>query len=364
VVSYSPPAGSGGAAAPDTKFQPIANGAYFLKWGHSYFTGGNANNGKSMDQTLNVRHAWGNAIAGLNRSSAGRRTIDVAREAVSFFVPGQGMPAPGIHLVMAGVNDDYGDLANWPGMPAVGLATMRAILNILRSTATRIEDTPSGTVVYTGVGWANVVDANASGGNYRKTATQGEFVEVTATVPASGEVIVLLQGVSSTSPGATGLGATFSVTVDGGAPVNGTTAFGAQAGAATLPMTVLLTGVTPGSRVIRVTKTDATANELRFDAVLMGATSKPTILMIQQPAPTPSKSAAFIAACRQTMVDARAFYPANEVLIVDPTGWDAPTMLTSDNLHPNDRGHAWFVAGIEAVMATLSFREGQNRLVA
>lgn len=336
-------------------FHPLFTGTNLTSFGHSYFTGGNASNGNGMNTMLFKRHHFNQHT---NRSVAGRTTIDISREALSYWTNANA--SDGWVLVVSGANDAYGDTSNWPGMPTVGLAAMRAIIDISRTNGTRIENTAA---TYTGT-WTQVSDTTASGGTYHKTTTQNDYVEVSAT-PVAGELLVVLQGISTTTPGAgTGAGANYSITVDGGTAITGSTSFGAQAHGPNFPLTVILSGLTNTAHTIRVTKTDAsTSNELRFDCLMYKDVTVPTIVLVQQQLVT-SKGSTFVTAARQTMTSAAALYPATEVAIADAvTGWDSTNMVSTDNLHYNDRGHWWNTLAIEDAVNTLTWRNGQNRLL-
>lgn len=215
---------------------------------------------------------------------------------------------------------------------------LRTFLAVVSSSA-RVEMTTT-----TGTGWASNSATAYSGGSTMRTGVQGDYVEGTVTVTPTGVVYLLTWAFSSLTP------ASFDVAVDGVTVASVSSASIVRA--ATLdrrsastqiavPVPVKLTGLSAGSHTIRVTKTDATANQVYVDACFPQAAAPNPIVVLKDPVFRSGAST-----LDATMVANRILLSPvwntvcadfSNVLLVDPA-LDPITDLGSDNTHPNDRG--------------------------
>ena len=224
------------------------------------------------------------------------------------------------------------------------------------------QDTTQGTT-YTGT-WANDTTSNAGqiqSAINKFTTTQNDFVDIVVNVPDTGKVAVVLWGIDDSNSGMTG--AAFTISLGGTTLVTGTTsnqylrggngAGGGGTNWVACPMPVLVTGLTPGSRTLRVTKTDATGSRLWLHGIFAARSTTSVVwqsFVLKQPS-VPSQTDTDIgnynalvdSVVAEFAVSDTSIVVANPGTLTSPSlgAWNPATMV-NDTIHPNDRGHAFY----------------------
>lgn len=242
---------------------------------------------------------------------------------------------------------DFG-LYNNQGDPDTSLHRAAAE-NSLRSliaticASTRVEQSSAGMVF--SAGWTNTAAAsvNTSGGTFAYTLGDGAYVDIN--VPA-GTNYLLLRGTT----GAAGNDGQFA-TIKQGAATIGTlesnATFSPTTNLATEnigPVCVKLPGLSAGT--IRVTFSKggvASYSAAYIDALLPQSSTPPLVVIIKQ-VPSPRFShinKPGLYAFLRGLPDQMRSEFGNNIIVVDPAvGWDAATMMGSDQLHYTDAGMA------------------------
>ena len=109
-----------------------------------------------------------------------------------------------------------------------------------------------------------------------------------------------------------------------------------------------------------------TAGAVEVVGAVIPSSMPPSILWQKEPR-NPNRAAAneallqdvYLPAATSVLVD----FPTVIPITVD-AGWDAPTMVSQTDGHPNDAGSLYFANNIERYLDDLSMRQGLNRLTA
>lgn len=266
---------------------------------------------------------------------------------------------------------------------AAATQALKAFICLMRAQS-RIEDEDASNT-YTGT-WATIGSlTNVSNTAVHYTSTVGSKVSRSITVPASGEIDVIMLAIDDfamTTSGGQG-GAPYKITCTGQADILGTTSnqhritgHGPNSNYST--MVERITGLTPGASVtVTLEKTGAADGTiLWFDGFLLGSATPPTVAVLK-PGTLTSAQYATIAAGGGTgaspatdaiyagIVDTVvAQFPADSsVVALDPNaaGFNATTMISNAdglNVHLNDLGNACYADLILAKLNSLPARLG------
>lgn len=197
-----------------------------------------------------------------------------------------------------------------------------------------------------------------SSGHYGATSTQNAATSTTFTGTAATLILV----------GSNSAAGTAQVKVDG-VTVATVNLSNQCAAPAVCRVPVELTGLSNTSHTVLVTKTDAGAGVVGVDCLIVPSGYPPAIVFTGAPANIGSE-AGRNAACAGAIAAAIANVaaPSPQVLTFADysasAGWNSTTMLSVDNLHPNDLGHAWVAWQIIDKFSAVTPYEGLNRTAA
>jgi hypothetical protein len=328
---------------------PSLEAVNLTAFGHSYIFGDQEVAGSKWVDRVASR---GRTLAITNRGVNGFRSTQTAQKVLQTWTPG----SRGLVLLQSIVNDVrvFQGAANGP---ATTREAFRAILAYLTSLAAQQEG--SGNLQFVG-SWSTVVDANASGGNVKKTTTIGDYVDVAWN---GDSCYVLTQFTSSATAGT--VTATRSTTQS----VISTTDTGGYY--ETTPAVIPLTGFGAGDHTVRLKLTAGTA--FVVDALLV-PNPAPPVIVIAKEGPVLKFNGSYVGteAAGNTALLTN-YTPAIDTVTAQfptvlvtpqggPAGWDANTMTVADGLHPNQKGSANIADAVMKVLGKPAFAEGLNAL--
>lgn len=249
-------------------------------------------------------------------------------------------------------------------------SALTAALAVL-SSASRVE-AESGTLSGT---TGTAAGAIYSGSTCLQLKAQNAYVDLAVTVPASGDLWVLMWIISSFAGAGSGVGA-YTIAVDGVTKITQGALSGANSPFARIksnrgtgdtmdvgPMAHHLTGLTPGAHTVRITKTDAGAGVVFPDAVLVPSAAPPKVAVLKDPLPATSGSNSSTISANRTIfsanrallhpaIDAAVANFANAVAIDAGLDYTQTDLRISEGAHPNDKGMRKIEKALAAQVAT------------
>jgi hypothetical protein len=343
----------------------VFEGLPLFGYGHSFMAGNagsHSTNAKYIDR-INRRHGFGSlSNRGIAAQEAAQTMVDVIGNGfgAAAWAPG----TKGVVVLDMAINNIrlYGSDAN--GIAAFK-DSLTAAIRVLRSSVRRAENHAS--LTYMGV-WTVSNDGNLLDSAAKYSGTAGNKVDIA--VSGSTEYTILSDRLKQ------GLAAgIIQVAVDGGAPIEASCGGGLPASSPTLSWHVFgvtVSGLSTGAHTITVTKKAGDANNVYVDGWCDLSTTPPLVVVLKDPvlntwtgigAPYNNGSDAAQALYATAIDDVVALFPATEVIAATPVGWDKTTMISSDTVHPNDKGMAAIAAGLDAALATITaYRNGLHVL--
>jgi hypothetical protein len=228
--------------------------------------------------------------------------------------------------------------------------SLRTALAALRS---NLVDTSGSTTTGS---WTTFPYAGCVGGSDRRTLVQNSSISTTVTVPTGGGTVWVLDYTFATDVTTPDPHGTVRIDVDGAQAATVTSAdfpmtmiyatrSGSAASLQTLPQVTKLTGLTPGSHVIKQTKTDATSLNVFSDAIFVEVANPVPVLLLIDPLPDPARWGLTTPQYNTTVANRALLIPVlqsvaaefSNVVVVDPA-LNPTTDLGTDGIHPNDAG--------------------------
>ena len=265
----------------------------------------------------------------------------------------------GMVIIETGINDN-----RLIGNTTRGVSAFERAVGVMVNLARAASLAQQTTGAFTGGGWTQAfTNANASGGTVAYNTNVGQYVEFTVsgtefTVGTMKNIVGYAAGTFVVKEGSTVL-ATFSCDP-------GTTGGPAEyAPILSAPDYVRITGLSSGSHTIRIECT--VAGTIWVDYITVPMAAPPTVVLVADPhladysgySPYNIGSTAAQDAYTQALRNVAALYPTGEVIVVDAnSGWTPATMVSSDDVHPNDRGAAKIAATVADALMALDYRNG------
>lgn len=298
---------------------------------------------------------------GIEMSAVARR---INGNTATKWVPG----TKGLVVISSGNQLHYTGFTSAPAIAALTNALRSALAGV--SCASKVDS-----VAMTKVGtWSLTSNSAYNAGSIAWSTTDGDYAEASVTVNATGKVDVVLMASDAAWAFS---GSAFEIRVDGILVHTGTMesqnvkTVATEAGDGA-PMVVTLSGLTPGARMIRITKIASTGTKyLYVDAFMVRSLTPPPVLLFTMPRYNWASMLATWPAYAYTMTDAELYaanamfrsvaaeFPNVYVAETEP-GFEHATMVPVDNLHLGDKGQAHFAAAGIAAAKAIPFSPGLN----
>lgn len=251
--------------------------------------------------------------------------------------------APGVHLIMAGIND-LNILGNTSGAMAPFKESLRVAVSRLRAGAV-FEDSDA-TITTTGSWTTNADVTRNSGAGYKYTTSAAATYTITTPADFPGGTVAI--GLQSQSNAGSPAGATHTASVNGG---TGTAyvAVTSRSGSST-QWIFRIPGVPAGTNTIAVTLSNMnTLTVLDYWQWEVPDADAPLIILVKQPYPANYSAYGAVAPgpptdagvdVVNTMIDQVAAEFGSRVLTVNTSTLNGDSsMFAADALHPSDKGH-------------------------